>query len=380
METKKQEPVMDNIIARYVKVNEQKQEADLNHNPDDWHAQESASDIPEGALMEEEPVSEEFVQKTPTQSRPTWQPEMEEVISETVSQQESVEVQKPVSDIPVQEPKQESPVISETKVADGKAMKWYEEREQRLQQMAVNKRQSEVADEVEESDEFRKKQLQKQKYQRDIKELQMMGMEEPEEPEEMIHAVKKASQVIKATQSSVKHELQQQKRQGGNKELKPGKNGALIEPQVSVIKGIPRPLIERIMVEFDGKPKNQTDALVAWVVCHGSESMITALAPYLTTDQMVLIEGWENSPQIEMQRKMDDMLRRMQKMSFHLDTIKLLLANSAFDRLGFRMEQPENPRAINYMEDGVVDALIRAEEQTGEMRYERTRQTGRTKR
>lgn len=67
-------------------------------------------------------------------------------------------------------------------------------------------------------------------------------------------------------------------------------------------------------------------------------------------------------------------------MSFHLDTIKLLLANSAFDRLGFRMEQPENPRAINYMEDGVVDALIRAEEQTGEMRYERTRQTGRTKR
>ena len=174
-----------------------------------------------------------------------------------------------------------------------------------------------------------------------------------------------------------------QKRTGrlpdGYQKTEPGANGALMKAQMSRLKDIPRVILERMNVEFKGKPKSQTDALVAWIVCHGDEAMIREVAPYLTDSQQQLVAQWEKTPQIAMQQEIRDLTRRVQQLAVHLDTVELLSAYSVIDRLGFRSTQPNDPSQIEYMEDGVMDAILKAEEQTREMRYERQRQTGRRK-
>lgn len=174
-----------------------------------------------------------------------------------------------------------------------------------------------------------------------------------------------------------------QKRTGrlpdGYQKTEPGANGALMKAQMSRLKDIPRVILERMNVEFKGKPKSQTDALVAWIVCHGDEAMIREVAPYLTDSQQQLVAQWEKTPQIAMQQEIRDLTRRVQQLAVHLDTVELLSAYSVIDRLGFRSTQPRDPSQIEYMEDGVMDAILKAEEQTREMRYERQRQTGRRK-
>lgn len=174
-----------------------------------------------------------------------------------------------------------------------------------------------------------------------------------------------------------------QKRTGrlpdGYEKLEPGANGALMKAQMSRLKDIPRVILERMNVEFKGKPKSQTDALVAWIVCHGDETMIREVAPYLTDSQQQLVAQWEKTPQIAMQQEIKELTKRVQQLAVHLDTVELLSAYSVIDRLGFRSTQPRDPSQIEYMEDGVMDAILKAEEQTREMRYERQRQTGRRK-
>lgn len=146
------------------------------------------------------------------------------------------------------------------------------------------------------------------------------------------------------------------------------------------VKGIPRILMDSIMLDFhEETPKSQTDALVAWIVCHCEEDKILRIAPYLTDYQVGLIESWENTPNAAIQNKLDVLLKRMQNLAISIDTLKLMEAYATFDRMGFRKEGSRNPRYLNMMESGVVDVVVRAEEQTTQMRNDRSLQKGRPK-
>lgn len=198
--------------------------------------------------------------------------------------------------------------------------------------------------------------------------------------EHMEHSLEQERQQLKIRENDAKKYQQRTgKLPDSYEKVEPGEKGALLKAQMSRLKDIPRVLLERMIVEFNGKPQNQTDALVAWVVCHGDETMIREVAPYLTDAQKQLVSGWEASPQVAMQKQLNVLNKRMQQMAVHLDTIELLSTYSVVDRLGFRLEQAAEPSKINYMEDSVMDALLQAEEQTRDMRYERQRQTGRRK-
>ena len=92
-----------------------------------------------------------------------------------------------------------------------------------------------------------------------------------------------------------------------------------------------------------------------------------------------MIESWENTPNAAIQNKLDVLLKRMQNLAISIDTLKLMEAYATFDRMGFRKEGSRNPRYLNMMESGVVDVVVRAEEQTTQMRNDRSLQKGRPK-
>lgn len=394
---------MDEVIAHYVSDVNKKKEADSNHNPDDWHhAYEDEERAMMEALQEEESQNETASEEDDSEQS-------------TVSLQDVNEGNVPdssMNDVRVgwsetltesEEDLENTEQSSDSLKSDNSAKKWYENRVGKVEDAVTqpvsrselvedsvsdDENIKETSEDVDDVPDLLSQAQKKERYQKDVQELAQMqqGSDIGFDPEVLVKPRKSALKMVHDAQSIVRKEIQMKERQAKQmkdtallNQLEPGKDGALLKTQMSRLKDIPRPLIERIMVEFDGKPKNQTDALVAWVVCHGDDAMIAALAPYLTGEQMSLIAGWEDSPQMELQSKVDELLLRMQKMSHHMDTMELMLAHSSFDRMGFRMEQATSPRSINFLEDGVIDTVLRAEEQTGEMRYERQRQTGRPK-
>lgn len=393
---------MDEVIAHYVSDVNKKKEADLNHNPDDWHhAYEDEEQAMMEALQEEESQNETDSEDTPEQVTVTLQDVNEGNVPESSMSDARVGWSETLTESGEDlDHAEQSP---DSLKSDNSAKKWYENRVGKVEDAVTQPvSRSELAEESGSDDEdieetsadvddvhdLLSQAQKKERYQKDVQELAQMQQDSDIgfDPEVLVKPRKSALKMVHDAQSIVRKEIQMKERQAKQmkdtallNQLEPGKDGALLKTQMSRLKDIPRPLIERIMVEFDGKPKNQTDALVAWVVCHGDDAMIAALAPYLTGEQMSLIAGWEDSPQMELQSKVDELLLRMQKMSHHMDTMELMLAHSSFDRMGFRMEQATSPRSINFLEDGVMDTVLRAEEQTGEMRYERQHQTGRPK-
>lgn len=164
----------------------------------------------------------------------------------------------------------------------------------------------------------------------------------------------------------------------GKKKSSKGDSGLSETIRMCHVKGIPRMLIDMIMMDFKSEtPKSQADALIAWIVCHCEEDKILRIAPYLTDYQVGLIEGWENTPNAAIQQKLDSVVKRLQTMAVDMDTLKLLVGYEIFDRLGYRQESTMVPRNVNLMEHGVLDVIVRAEEQTPQMRNDRGLQKGR---
>lgn len=205
----------------------------------------------------------------------------------------------------------------------------------------------------------------------------------PENIAKPFDVVKTAINVSKKAQRDVKRVSGQSSR-SSSKKASEGKEETVVgnlkdQCPKSHIRNVPRPLVDYIMCRFKGNATNQTDALIAWIVCNGDEDLVMNIAPYLTEAQINLVKLWENTPDRSMQLKLDNIVKRLQQMSFSIDTLEMLLCHSAFDKLGFRQEQPVSTRNINFMENGVLDVVLRAEEQTKQMRNERNIQQGRPK-
>lgn len=189
---------------------------------------------------------------------------------------------------------------------------------------------------------------------------------------------------VKAARKAYEKSRKPLKSKGGQSSNGSKKNGsegnleASDEVSYSHVRHVPKPLIDYIVSEFKGRAKNNTDALVAWIICHADNQMITQLARYVTESQMELIEQWNKTPDVQMQIKLDRILKNQQQLNYAIDTVRLQASYLTFDRLGYRKEnQPPNPRYINFMESGVLDVEIRAEEQTAQMRNERGIRKGR---
>lgn len=385
---------MDKVVAGFVQESEKKRkrqaEQDKNYSLKDWHPEvqeepvvpkqdvSHVQSIPEENVI---PVSE--IGKTPVQEEVVVPKKEEKQVSRKsfdytpVQAQKKAEEAKKTVDVKESMSKVEHAVKSQSDASENH-IKTVQTTSSVTEQTVTKQSVKETVPSVAEG-------VPPRVYARDIFQ-EDVGFE----PEEEQYRLSPLECMQSALQDNIqKLKVQQkdaekfQKRTGrlpdGYQKTEPGANGALMKAQMSRLKDIPRVILERMNVEFKGKPKSQTDALVAWIVCHGDEAMIREVAPYLTDSQQQLVAQWEKTPQIAMQQEIRDLTRRVQQLAVHLDTVELLSAYSVIDRLGFRSTQPNDPSQIEYMEDGVMDAILKAEEQTREMRYERQRQTGRRK-
>lgn len=142
--------------------------------------------------------------------------------------------------------------------------------------------------------------------------------------------------------------------------------------EYSVLRDVPKELITECRRDFPGA-KNNTDVLVAWIVAHASIEFVAQVSPYLTESQVALVSAWDASPEVSMQNSIDRIIRMLISMNERLDTNELMSAFLAFDRLGFRKENPPSPNMINFMENGVIEAVVQAEAQVQKMKYQRSK-------
>ena len=144
------------------------------------------------------------------------------------------------------------------------------------------------------------------------------------------------------------------------------------------LRDIPKVLIREIQSEFSSA-KNQNDAVIAWIVCHGNEKLVHAVAGSLTEEQKDVIRTWQDSIEVSNERRLDVIVSRLKDLDVAVDTLEMLLSYLVLDRKGFSNERVNNPRDINMLENGVLDVIIRAEEQTKQMRNQRNIIQGRRK-
>lgn len=144
------------------------------------------------------------------------------------------------------------------------------------------------------------------------------------------------------------------------------------------LRDIPKVLVKCIQSEFPNA-KNQNDAVVAWIVCHANETLIRAVASSLTEDQVEAIKSWQNSAEVSNEHRLDIIVKKLKDLDVAVDTLEMLLSYLVLDRKGFSTEHVNSPRNINMLENGVLDVIVRAEEQTKQMRNQRNIIQGRRK-
>ena len=136
------------------------------------------------------------------------------------------------------------------------------------------------------------------------------------------------------------------------------------------LRNVPKAILYECKREFPNA-KTQTDAIVAWIVAHASSDFVAKTAPSLTEEQTELVQKWDMSPDVFVERNLTHIVDLLNLLRRSVDTVELLGSYLVFDRVGFRKENPASPASINLMEEGVIDTVIKAETQTGSMRNQR---------
>lgn len=153
-------------------------------------------------------------------------------------------------------------------------------------------------------------------------------------------------------------------------------DGSLSAGQRSSVKNLPKAMILSMMQEFDNQSKNQSDAVVAWVMCHAPADMVEKLAPFLTTDQMDLIALWQELPSGSLEQRVQSLDKQARQMRKSMDTANMMLAYLVAKGL----DSPCQSKDIEFLQDSMMDVLVRAEEQTKTVVTQKGYRTGRPKR
>lgn len=143
-----------------------------------------------------------------------------------------------------------------------------------------------------------------------------------------------------------------------------------------VFRNIPSNVIKAVRAEFCDATNN-TDALMAYLACHGSGSVAERANACLTETQQELVKNWDGDSYSAIVKQIEVLTKHLAKLSKTTDVIELLATYMVYDRVGFRNDNPRTPRDINLREDGVVDVVLAAEEQAKGFQYEKNTIQGR---
>lgn len=143
-----------------------------------------------------------------------------------------------------------------------------------------------------------------------------------------------------------------------------------------VFRNIPSNVIKAVRAEFCDATNN-TDALMAYLACHGSGSVAERANACLTETQQQLVKNWDGDSYSAIVKQIETLTKHLAKLSKTTDVIELLATYMVYDRVGFRNDNPRTPKDINLREDGVVDVVLAAEEQAKGFQYEKNTIQGR---
>lgn len=143
-----------------------------------------------------------------------------------------------------------------------------------------------------------------------------------------------------------------------------------------VFRNIPSNVIKAVRAEFCDATNN-TDALMAYLACHGSGSVAERANACLTETQQQLVKNWDGDSYSAIVKQIEALTNHLAKLSKTTDVIELLATYMVYDRVGFRNDNPRTPKDINLREDGVVDVVLAAEEQAKGFQYEKNTIQGR---
>ena len=142
-----------------------------------------------------------------------------------------------------------------------------------------------------------------------------------------------------------------------------------------VIKKFPKEIMQMMQKEFPGA--TQIDALLAWVLTHCDENFAMNAGSVITDSQLELVNKHENDSMHSTYELCASMLKAQQKLDYKLSTLQMSMSYMLYDRLGFREGIPSSPGDVDFMEHGVTDLSIKADEQTKSFRAEINNRTGR---
>ena len=143
-----------------------------------------------------------------------------------------------------------------------------------------------------------------------------------------------------------------------------------------IYRDIPATVMAAIRAEFCDAT-NHTDALMAYLACHGSGSVAERANANLTEVQQKLVANWDGDSYSAVVKQLEQLVAKFEKMSKTTDVIELLATYMVYDRLGFRNDNPRIPKEANLREDGVVDLVMAAEEQAVGFQHEKRTILGR---
>lgn len=149
-----------------------------------------------------------------------------------------------------------------------------------------------------------------------------------------------------------------------------------VEPAYSVVRNVPTMVLQQIRAEFPDAA-NQTDALMAYIVCHGDGAVVDKAKLVLTEAQMDLVKSWGGSSYSDIVQQISVIAKRMETMKHTSDIIEFLMSYIVFDRLGFRQSNPRSVQEADLREDGVMDVMIKAEQQVEGFQREKDNILGR---
>jgi hypothetical protein len=141
--------------------------------------------------------------------------------------------------------------------------------------------------------------------------------------------------------------------------------------ETASIRDFPTNLLAIAKAEFP-TASNQTDALAAYIYVKSGKNVT------ISSKLRELVDSWDGDNTVaNIEKRMSSLEKQVREIAKTLDTLNLLLAYIAFDRLGYRNENAASPRDVNLLESGVEDLMKRADEQADTKRKHDAVQEGR---
>lgn len=153
-------------------------------------------------------------------------------------------------------------------------------------------------------------------------------------------------------------------------------NSGKASGKLSVVRDVPKVLLTEMFREFPNA-RNQTDALVAYTICHSPGSLLDRALMDLTQDQIDLINTWEGNAFSGIEEKLDKLAPTVQNIQRLVRVVEVLSAYMTYDRLGFRTSDPLTVEDVNLNEESLLDFLVKMEGQSTGIQHEKDLMTGR---